>query len=241
MTMTSDRLGMAGRAMLDLVLPPRCAGCGEIVSQVGDFCSDCFTTVEWAGSLACQRCALPLETVGEESCAACLNSAGPIDRLVTATYYDDISRGLVLRLKYSRRVALAKVMGRAMTRRLEAIGGEERLIVPVPLHRWRIWKRGYNQAGLLAADLSSRTGWTSDPEAIVRVKATQPLARKTAAQRRRAVQGAFRASPDKVAGRAILLVDDVRTTGVTLDGCARALRSAGAASVDAIVWSRVVH
>ena len=230
----------AGRVMLDLVLPPRCAGCGEIVAQVGDFCGSCFVAVDWAGD-ACRGCGLPLETLVDPRCARCLSTPGKLDGLVAATHYDDISRAMVHKLKYGRRVALARVMARAMARKLEDLEADDALLVPVPLHRGRIWKRGYNQAGLLAADLARRTGLDWSADALVRVKATKPLASMSAAQRHSTVRGAFRAERSQVDGRTLVLVDDVRTTGSTLEACAGALKKAGARRVEAVVWSRVVH
>ena len=234
-------LAPAARALLDLALPPRCAGCGEIVSQVGDFCAECFVAIDWSGDDACRRCAHPLDAFDEAECAACLAKLGPIDALVSATHYGDITRSMALKLKYSRRVALARVMGRAMARRLASHDLHGALLVPVPLHRWRIWKRGYNQAGLLAADISRRTGIDWSPEAMRRTRATQSLGTMSAGQRQRMVSGAFEADRSLVEGKTVILVDDVRTTGSTLAACAKALRRAKASRVEAVVWTRVVH
>jgi ComF family protein len=118
------------------------------------------------------------------------------------------------------------------------------LLVPVPLHRWRIWRRGYNQAALIASALARRSGLEARLDLIERVKPTPPLKGMGPSQRRDAVRGAFRVAPahkPAVRGRRVLLVDDVYTSGATANGCAGALRRAGAAEIGVLTWARVVR
>ena len=230
------------RGALDFVLPPRCAGCGTIIDEVHGFCADCWTKVDFLGQAGCVTCGLPLAATEAEQCAACLAAPGPIARTRAAVAYDEISRGLAIRLKYGRKVALARTMARFMAPLIEPKGEGERLIVPVPLHRWRLWGRGINQSALLARDLSRRLGIASDPFALVRTRSTPPLKGMSGAQRHRAVAGAF-AVPDaaRIKGRTIVLVDDVLTSGSTTNACARTLLREGAERIELLTWARVIR
>ena len=230
-----------GRPVLDFALPPRCAGCGTVVAQVHDFCPGCWTSIHFLGSSGCVTCGLPLEATEADHCAVCLASAPKIARTRAAVAYDDISKHIAIRLKYGRKVALARTMARFMAPLIEA-GAEDRVLVPVPLHRWRLWNRGFNQSSLIARDLSRRVGVPSDSTALVRSRATPPLKGMSLSQRRRAVGGAFRvAKAATVAGKTVILVDDVLTTGSTAEACARALRKAGAKRIELLTWARVIR
>jgi ComF family protein len=154
--------------------------------------------------------------------------------------YDDLSRSLAIRLKYGRKVAIARTMARYIAP-LVSPPGDDRILVPVPLHRVRLWSRGFNQSALVARELSRRLQLDSDPLALRRTRRTPPLKGMSLSQRRKTVAGAFRVDdPDRVKGRTVILVDDVLTTGSTADACARALRRAGAARVELVSWARVV-
>jgi ComF family protein len=229
----------AARYVLDFALPPRCSACGVIVGEAHSFCTDCWREVEFLGAGGCSTCGLPLQASEADNCGACLARPPRIARTRAAVAYDDISRGLALRLKYGRKVAIAKTMARFMAPLVD--GGEERLLVPVPLHRSRLWWRGFNQSTLVAAELSKRLGIPAAPLLLSRHRRTPPLKGMSALQRRKAVAGAFSvrdAAPVK--GKTVILVDDVLTTGSTADACARALKRAGAARIELISWARVV-
>ena len=237
--MVAAVLRTATRWALDFALPPRCAGCGVIVADVHSFCLDCWRQIEFLGETGCQTCGLPLQATEQTTCGACLARPPRIARTRAAVAYGDLARSLAIRLKYGRKVAFARTMARYMA---PLVGdGTDRLLVPVPLHRTRLWTRGFNQSALVATELSRRLNIPAAPLALRRIRRTPPLKGMTPPQRRKTVSGAFRVRDKKmVAGKTVILVDDVLTTGSTAEACARALRRAGAARIELVSWARVV-
>ena len=228
-----------GRAALDFALPPRCAGCGTIVSEVHSFCPECWKGVEFLGNSGCVTCGLPLSGTEQATCAVCLARPPRIARTRAAVAYDELVRGLAIRLKYGRKIAIARTMARYMAPLVSDAG--DRLLVPVPLHRTRLWSRGFNQSALVARELSRRLGIASEPLALRRIRRTPPLRGMSPVQRRKTVAGAFRIrNKAAVTGKTVILVDDVLTTGSTAESCARVLKRAGAARVELVSWARVV-
>ncbi len=163
-----------------------------------------------------------------------------LDRIRAATAYDDATRSIVLKLKYGRKVALAQTMARYMAPLRP--GGVDAIIVPVPLHRWRLWSRGFNQSALVARELARRWGSESAPRLLERNRRTPPLKGMNWSERERTVRGAFDvAGARRLDGKTFILIDDVLTTGSTAEACAKALRKAGAARIELICWTRVVR
>jgi ComF family protein len=232
------------RPVLDFALPPRCPGCGAVTEEPHRFCLACWSALTFLGEPCCARCALPFE-YGEEAeilCGRCLAEPPAYDRLRAAVAYGDIARAVALKLKYGGRPGVAETMARFMERHLDAAPAP--ILAPVPLHRWRIWRRGYNQAALIAGALARRAGLEARLDLVERVKATPVLRGMSPRERRDAVRGAFRVNPKRKAalkGRAVVLVDDVYTSGATAEACARILRRAGAERVDVLCWARVVR
>ena len=240
MTAIVQGMKWLGRAALDFALPARCAGCGVITDVPHQFCADCWQQVDWLGQGGCERCGLPLEATDIEQCGRCLAQPPLIARSRAAVAYGDIARSLVLRLKYSRKIALAATMARYM--RPLVIAPPETILVPVPLHRSRLWWRGFNQSGLLAANLAKLSGMEHRPALLTRIRRTRALKNMNIRQRANEVKSAFRIDPgSEIKGRHFLLVDDVLTTGSTSEACAKALLRAGAAQVDLICFARVVR
>jgi len=180
------------RRVLDFALPARCPGCGAIVEAPHRFCLDCWGQLDFLGEPCCACCAMPFEHGGGELlCGACLASPPRFDWARAAVAYGDIARKVALKLKYAGRPGVAETMAHFMARHLNRVPADA-LVVPVPLHRWRIWKRGYNQAALIASALARRAGLESRLDLVARVKATPPLRAMNPTQRREALRGAFR-------------------------------------------------
>jgi ComF family protein len=232
--------------VLDFALPPRCPGCGAVTADPHRFCLGCWSSLTFLGEPCCSRCALPFdygEGGGEEVlCGGCLTEPPSYDRLRAAVAYGEISRKVALKLKYGGRPGVAETIARLMQRHLDPAEGA--ILAPVPLHRWRIWRRGYNQSALIASALAARSGLEARLDIVQRVKATPPLRSMGPRERREAVRGAFRIHPARKAGlkgKAVVLVDDVYTSGATANACARVLKRAGAAQVNILCWARVVR
>ncbi|HEX8527406.1 ComF family protein [Allosphingosinicella sp.] len=240
----ADAARSAVREIVDFALPPRCPGCGAIVGDEHSFCLECWSQLAFLGEPCCLRCGLPFEHGGggPAECGACLADPPRFDRARAAVGYGEIPRKVALKLKYGGRPGVAETMARLMARHLEPGGGT--ILAPVPLHRWRIWKRGYNQAGLIASALARRSGEPASLDLLQRTRSTPYLRGMSPRERALAVRGAFRVAPKLkplVAGRSVTLVDDVFTTGATANACALALRKAGASHVSLICWARVVR
>lgn len=243
--MLSDALPLlkaALRGPIDYALPPRCPGCGSVVAQDHSFCLGCWGGMTFLTDPCCARCGLPFDHDRGEGaeCGACLADPPPYDSARAVLAYGDVARMVALRLKYGRRIGLARLIAGHMARHVPVTEGTP-LIVPVPLHRWRLWARGFNQAALIADDLGGRTGIAVDKDVLLRQRRTRPLRGMTPRQREKAVRGAFALKAgESVKGRAVLLIDDVHTSGATAAACARMLRRGGAASVHLLCWARVL-
>ena len=233
-------LAAALHRLVSLALPPRCPGCGAPVGEDHRFCATCWAGLRFIGPPWCAGCNLPFEYDRGAGawCVACLADPPRHAGVRAAVAYGAVARRLALRLKYGGRMGIARTMAQAMARQLP---DEVELLVPVPLHRWRLWRRGYNQAGLIATALGRRAGLLVDVHALIRTRPTVPLRGMGPRQRAATVRGAFAVTrPEAVRGRRVALVDDVYTSGATADACTRALLKAGARSVTILCWARVI-
>ncbi len=228
------------KPIIDYALPPRCPGCGAVTPDDFQFCDQCWSAIDYLGDPSCARCGIPVATEGQ-ICAPCLDVPPRHDGVRAVMAYGAVARRVVLRLKYNRRIGNAQTMAVLMARRIAV---EENLVlIPVPLHRWRIWQRGYNQAALIARHLSVFTGAPLLIDGLLRVRATRSLAGLGKSARAKEVRAAFRVNARHkrdIKGAHILLVDDVYTSGATSNACARALKASGARRVEIICWARVI-
>ena len=238
------QLRRLGRAVVDGVLPPRCLACGTIVDEPDALCGSCWAGMTFFAPPWCAVCGLPFpHPMGEEAvCADCARQKPSWDRARAVMRYDKHSRHLVLALKHGDRTHVARALGRWMGRAgAELLQGAD-MIVPVPLHWTRLFTRRYNQAGLLAHAVRAAGGPPVMADWLVRRRRTPSQGRLGPVARVRNVCGAFtvRRGCD-VKGKRIVLVDDVLTTGATVEECARVLRRGGAASIGVLTLSRAVR
>ena len=190
----------------------------------------------------CDGCGAPFEYDLGARCAACLGKPRAFDAARAACLYDEVSRDPILKLKHADRLDLSPLFARWLSRAARELIDEADAIAPVPLHRGRLLRRRYNQAAEIARPLGRLSGVPYLPDALVRRRATETQGGKSGSGRRRNVAGAFEVPAGRaaqVAGKRILLIDDVMTTGATAEGCARALKAAGAVRVDVAVVARV--
>lgn len=233
-----------GATLLDLLLPPRCLKCGVEIGGDGALCAECWRGIAFLQPPCCARCGLPFEIdLGAEAiCGACARETPLYARARAALRYDEASRTLVLAFKHGDKLQLAPALGRFMRRAGAELLATCDVIAPVPLHWTRLFTRRYNQAAILAHALV-RDG---DPPVVAdlleRHRATPSQGRSGRTERRRNVRGAFALKRSRaVAGRRVLLVDDVLTTGATVSECARTLLDAGATAVDVLTLARTVR
>jgi ComF family protein len=238
-------LRAALRFTLDVALPPLCPSCREPLGDGDGLCAACWSKLSLIEPPYCARLGIPfLYDPGPGLLSMEAIAAPPAyERARAAVRYDDVARALVHAFKYGDRLDLAPMMGRWMARAgRELLDGADTL-VPVPLHWRRLWARRFNQSAALAGAIGEIDKVPVLHGVLKRVRATPQQVGLSKPERADNVQGAFRVAPEhkaQVAGRRLVLVDDVLTSGATADTCARALLRAGAAQVDVLVFARVV-
>lgn len=244
--MSLQVFAVAGRRLLDSILPPLCLGCGEIVGTTGALCATCWPSFSFVAPPHCDCCGTPFgEELGAGAlCAACLVRRPRFRRARAALAYDDRSRRLILPFKHGDRTDMARTCGTWMARAGAELIAEADLVAPVPLHWRRLVTRRYNQALLLARNLTRDQPAKLAPDLLLRRRWTGSQAGLAAQERRRNVREAFAIHPRwqaRAKGKTVLLVDDVLTTGATVEACTRALLRAGARHVDVLTLARVVR
>jgi ComF family protein len=234
-----------GGAAVDLVYPPVCLDCGRPVAAADALCAICFARLRPITAPMCPRLGIPFEvSLGPGALSAeAIAEPPPFGRARAAVVYNEVARRLVSRLKYGDRPELARFLARLMVSAGAAFWPAGPVLVPVPLHRLRQLHRRYNQSAELARAIGRLTGLPVDPPLLRRVRATPRQVGLSAAARSRNVAGAFAVHPDALArlrGRGVVLVDDVVTTGATVNAVTRALNRAGIDKVDVLSFARVV-
>lgn len=238
------RLGFL-ESFLDIILPPRCAVTGEIVNGQGLMSPEGWRDLDFISEPLCKVCGVPFDfdTEGELLCASCLAETPPYDRARSVVVYNDKSRGIILKFKYADHLHTVPTLAGW----LQKTGGEflsqADIIIPVPLHRGRLFSRRYNQSALLAKALAARTKKPFVPDLLQRIRATPPQGKLDYKARYKNVKSAFslneRYMPD-LGGKTIVLVDDVYTSGATAKECTKVLKEAGAEKVFVLALARVV-
>jgi len=240
----SSGLLRIGRALVDGVLPPRCLACGETVDEPDSLCGRCWSGVTFFAPPWCAACGLPFpHPMGEDAlCAACARERRSWDRARAVLRYDKNSRRLVLGLKHGDRTHQARAFGRWMHRAgADVLSGAD-LLIPVPLHWTRLFQRRYNQAALLAQAIRSAGGPPVAVDWLVRRRRTPVQGHLGPVARERNVRGAFMMRAGRsVAGKRVVIVDDVMTTGATVEECARVLKRARAASIGVLTLARALR
>ncbi len=241
------RNGLRGvlRFALDVALPPLCPSCREPLGDGVGLCATCWSKLSFIEKPYCARLGIPFVYDPGPGLLSMEAIADPpaYDRARAAVRYDDIARALVLGFKYGDRLDLAPMMGRWMARAGRELTADADALLPVPLHWRRLWARRFNQAAALAGAISNISGVPVLHGGIKRVRATPQQVGLSKTERAGNVQGAFRVPAEQkaqIAGKRLVLIDDVLTSGATVDTCARALLRAGAAHIDVLVFARVV-
>jgi ComF family protein len=233
-------------AVADLLLPPVCIACRGRIGSHGLLCGECFGRIDFIAPPLCARLGVPLPYDAGEPClsAAAIASPPVYDRARAVARYSETMRDLIQSFKYRDRQEGLKLFGRWLERAGAELLSDAELIVPVPLYRSRLWWRRFNQSALLAQGVSRLSGVPTDCFVLKRVRRTVSQVGLSAEQRKRNVAGAFKLAParaSEIEGRKIVLVDDVITTGATVEACARVLKRGGAARVDVLALARAVE
>ncbi len=233
------------KTLADNLWPPLCISCDVPIQDSNGLCFTCWARMRFLSTPQCSACGVPFPfDVGAQAlCVACTRSRPLYDSARAGLIYDDASRGMILAYKHGDRTDLVPALIKIMMRPGAVLLERADIVAPVPLHWTRLLSRRYNQAGLLSNHLAKIGGARSMPDILVRTKRTGTQGGKSNAGRRRNVQGVFRVQPrykNALEGKRVLLVDDVLTTGATVETAARALLKGGACAVDVLTIARVV-
>jgi ComF family protein len=227
-------------SVADLVLPPVCVHCHEPIADHRRLCAACWREIDFITPPLCDRLGIPLshgDEGGRTLSAQAICGPPAFDRARAAARFGGVMRNLIHGFKYADRHEVVEMLARMMHLAGAELLADADLLMPVPLHRWKLWQRRYNQAAMLAWRLASVTGHPVDMTSLCRARPTRSQVGLSAEERQANVSGAFTLAPgaaDAIRGKRILLIDDVLTTGSTVGACALLLRHAGAKQVDCL-------
>lgn len=233
-------------SIIDFLFPPACPICNDRVGEHGTLCSACWSGFNWISDPKCCRCGYPfpadLDLGSAPLCPVCAVGENELDWMRAACVYDEFSKNIMLPFKHAGALRYQKIMSRAMIWALRELADAKiDVVMPVPLANRRLFKRGYNQATLLARPIAKCFDVKLDVD-TVRRKFRPDMGHMNARQRSENINGVFTIkNPERIVGKTILLVDDVMTTGATFSEMYRVLKRAGAAKVYGIVFCRVVR
>lgn len=232
-----------GHQLLNWLYPPLCLQCRTPVGENGAVCVTCWEQLEFIAEPCCAICGYPFafDVADTALCGMCLRTPPPYIQARSVLRYTEHSRPLITRLKYADHTQLAPAYGRWLAAYGHSLVSQSEMIIPVPLHYRRFVQRRFNQSALLAATLSRQCGLPMIPDAMLRTRHTQPQASLSRNQRLKNVQGAFRVHPKhalRLAGKRVLLIDDVMTTSATIHACCMALSRAKVSQIYVLTLAR---
>lgn len=230
--------------VVNVLVPARCGMCGEEVEENGTLCAKCYGHLKFIRKPCCKLCGRPFDfdIVGESLCGSCLKQKPVYEKAHAVLIYNQASKRLILPFKHADRLDLTGVLVKFMIRAWPEMIEKADVIVPVPLHMFRLLRRHYNQAALLAKAVAKQNHKLYCPEVLRRRKKTLSQGHLSPKERHKNVSGAFEVRhSDRIQGKRILLIDDVYTTGATVNECAKVLLKAGAASVSCLTLAKVVR
>jgi ComF family protein len=231
----ADYVEGAWKKLLDLLFPPRCVGCDQ---EGWHLCPTCLAAVARVDPPWCALCGRPLSRSGFHLCSQCLQAPPLIDGIRSVGFFEGVLREAIHHFKYGGLMVLGEPLGELAAEGWRSLRLPGDVIVPVPLHARRVRERGYNQSALLARELGRRVGLPVLESALSRTRETVPQVELNAQQRHANVADAFECVTGEICGHAVLLVDDVCTTGATLNACAEALRKQEPRSIWALTLAR---
>lgn len=240
---TVRQIQLISQEFLDIIIPPVCLSCKDVVQEQGQICAECWQNIPLISKHKCNKCGLPFEfDMGKGAkCQQCSSSKPKFKKVLAVCKHEGTARKLAVNLKFNDRTHLAPYIASMMVSMGRELLEKTDIIIPVPLHSRRRLFRKYNQSALLGQQIAKQSGVDYSPFVMKRVRSTTPQTRLSKKDREKNVKDAFSVTNKlAVEGKRILLIDDVMTTGATINECTAALKEAGVKHVNGLVFSRVV-